>query len=97
MWYTKWIGMAVIYLVLIILRKAPMEVIRVTMCALPVWASVTVITGQENATKSSKELNRCPHERSYLLMCRVNRVGVFQWQSRESFVQVRTDHGIPLL
>src|ERR1700722_12280910 len=56
------------WLVLIILRKAPMEVILVTIWALPVHASVTVITGQENSKKSSKEAKKCPHERSYLTM-----------------------------
>lgn len=37
------------YRVLIILRKAVMEVKRVTMCARPVRVSVTVTTGQEKA------------------------------------------------
>jgi hypothetical protein len=52
--------------VLIILRKAPIEVRRVTMCARPVHTSVQVMQGQENARKSSKVENRWPHERSYL-------------------------------
>jgi len=43
------------YLVFIILRKAPMEFSRVTMCARPVHASVTMMTGQENARNSSKD------------------------------------------
>ena len=55
-----------IYLVLIIFRKAPIEDIRVTMCARPVRASVIVMTGQEKDKKSSNVLNRCPHVRSYL-------------------------------
>jgi hypothetical protein len=53
-------------LVLIILRNAPMEVRRVTMCALPVTVSVTMTTGHEKARNSSNDWNRCPHERSYL-------------------------------
>ena len=54
------------YLVFIILRKAPMELSRVTMCARPVHASVTMMTGQENARNSSKDWKWCPHNRSYL-------------------------------
>lgn len=46
------------HLVLIILRKAPTEVIRVTICALPVLVSVTVITGHENARNCSKDSNK---------------------------------------
>lgn len=53
-------------LVLIILRNAPIEVIRVTMCALPVAQSVTVITGQENAKNSSNDSKNTPHDLSYL-------------------------------
>jgi len=40
---------------LIILIKAPMEFKRVTMCALPENASVTVITGQEKTKNSSND------------------------------------------
>jgi hypothetical protein len=43
------------YLVFIILINAPIEFSRVTICALPVHASVTVITGQENARKASND------------------------------------------
>jgi hypothetical protein len=46
------------HLVLIILRKAPIEVRRVTICALPVHESVTVITGQEKAKNSSNDEKR---------------------------------------
>ena len=53
-------------LVLIILRNAPIDVIRVTMCALPVQQSVTVITGQENVRNSSNDSKNTPHDRSYL-------------------------------
>jgi hypothetical protein len=53
-------------LVFIILRKAPTDVSRVATCALPVQASVTVITGHEKPKKSSKDAKRWPHERSYL-------------------------------
>ena len=53
-------------LVLIILRNAPIEVILVTICALPVHESVTVMTGQEKARKSPNDAKRWPHERSYL-------------------------------
>ena len=54
------------YLVFIILRKAPMEFNRVTMCSRPVHASVTMMTGQENARNSSKDWKWCPHDCSYL-------------------------------
>ena len=47
-----------IYLVFIILINAPIELRRVTICALPVHASVTVITGQENARKASNDSKR---------------------------------------
>lgn len=53
-------------LVLIILRNAPIDVMRVTMCALPVAQSVTVITGQENVRNSSKDSKNTPHDLSYL-------------------------------
>lgn len=43
------------YLVFIILINAPMEFKRVTICALPDHASVTVITGQEKAKNSSND------------------------------------------
>lgn len=46
------------YLVFIILRNAPTELRRVTIWALPVYASVTVITGQENARKASNDSKR---------------------------------------
>jgi hypothetical protein len=54
------------HLVLIILIKAPMEFRRVTIWALPVQASVTVMTGHEKAKNSSNDENRCPHDRSHL-------------------------------
>jgi len=54
-------------LVFIILRNAPMEVSRVTMCGFPVHASVIVMTGHEKARNSSKDEKRGPQERSYLL------------------------------
>ena len=41
------------YRVLIILRKAAMEVMRVTMCARPVRISVMMTTGQEKARNCS--------------------------------------------
>jgi hypothetical protein len=44
-----------------------MDVILVTIWALPVYASVAVITGHEKDRNSSKVLKRWPHERSYLL------------------------------
>lgn len=53
--------------VLIIFRNAPMEFVRVTIWARPVDESVTTMTGQPKARKASKFINRCPHERSYLL------------------------------
>ena len=54
------------HLVLIIFKKAPMELRRVTIWALPVRESVTVMTGQENARNSSNVSNKCPHDLSYL-------------------------------
>lgn len=54
------------HLVFIIFKNAPTELRRVTICALPVVASVTVITGQENARNASNDSKRCPQERSYL-------------------------------
>ena len=59
MWSTR-------YLVLIIRRKAPIEFNQVMICALPVQESVTVITGHENARKSSKDAKRWPQDRSHL-------------------------------
>lgn len=58
--------MASAHLVLIIFKNAPIEVKRVTICALPVCASVTVIVGHEKAKNSSKEVKRCPHVLSNL-------------------------------
>lgn len=55
------------HLVLIIFKNAPIEFNRVTMCALPVYASVTVITGHEKAKNSSNEVKRCPHVLSNLV------------------------------
>ena len=60
------VQMKVARLVLIILRKAPIDVIRVTMCALPVQQSVTVMTGHENVRNSSKDSKNTPQERSNL-------------------------------
>lgn len=54
------------HLVLIIFKNAPTEFRRVTICALPVVASVTVMTGHENARNASKVSNRWPQDRSYL-------------------------------
>jgi len=55
------------YLVLIIFRNAVIEVNRVTIWALPVELSVTVIAGQEKERNWSKDSNRCPQDLSYLL------------------------------
>jgi hypothetical protein len=55
------------YLVLIILRNAPMDVILVTMWALPVQQSVTVMTGHENVRNASKDSKNTPQDRSYLV------------------------------
>ena len=54
------------YLVFIILRNAPTELRRVKIWALPVPASVTVITGQENTRKASNDSKRWPQDLSYL-------------------------------
>jgi hypothetical protein len=54
------------HLVLIIFKKAPMEFRRVTIWALPVQASVTMMTGHENVRKASKDENKWPHDRSHL-------------------------------
>ena len=43
-----------------------MVVMRVTICALPVQQSVTVMTGQENVRNSSNDSKKTPHDRSYL-------------------------------
>ena len=54
---------------LIILRKAPMDLRRVTMCGRPVYASVTVTVGHENERNPSNDENdenRWPQDRSYL-------------------------------
>ncbi len=61
------------HLVLIIFKNALMEVKRVTICALPVCASVTVMVGHEKAKNSSKEVKRCPHVLSNLLRMRYRR------------------------
>lgn len=53
-------------LVLIIFTNAPMDVMRVTMWALPVQASVTVMTGHENVRNSSNDSKKTPQVRSYL-------------------------------
>lgn len=55
------------YRVLTSLIKAPIELNRVTICALPVHESVTVITGHENAKNSSNDAKRWPQDLSYLL------------------------------
>lgn len=54
------------YLVLIILRNAPIVFILVTMCAFPVIQSVTVITGHENVRNVSNDSKNAPQDRSYL-------------------------------
>ena len=54
------------YLVFIIFRKALIEFNRVTIWALPVELSVTVMTGQEKERNWSNDSNRCPHDLSYL-------------------------------
>lgn len=54
------------YRCLIILRKAAMEDMRVTICARPVRASVTVIAGQEKARNCSNVSKKWPHVRSCL-------------------------------
>jgi len=54
------------HLVLIIFRKALIEFNRVTIWALPVELSVTVIAGQEKERNWSNDSNRCPHDLSYL-------------------------------
>lgn len=43
-----------------------MDVILVTMWALPVQQSVTVMTGHENVRKASKDSKNTPQDRSYL-------------------------------
>ena len=43
-----------------------MEFRRVTIWALPVQVSVTMMTGHENARKASKDENKWPHDRSHL-------------------------------
>jgi hypothetical protein len=55
------------HLVLTILIKLFMAVRRVTIWALPVHESVTVITGQENPRNSSKDSKKWPHDLSYLV------------------------------
>ena len=54
------------HLVFIILMKLLIAVRRVTIWALPVHESVTVITGQENPRNSSKDSKKLPHDLSYL-------------------------------
>lgn len=56
----------VTHLVFIILRKDPIELDLVTICALPVQSSVTTITGHENVKNSSKDEKRWPHVLSNL-------------------------------
>jgi hypothetical protein len=75
-------------LVLIILRNAPIEVILVTICALPVHESVTVMTGQEKTRKSPNDAKRWPHERSYLATSTLR-------PDHRPTVSGDTNHGIP--
>jgi hypothetical protein len=70
-------------LVLIIFRNAPIEVRRVTICGLPVHESVTVMTGHENARKSSKDENRGPQERSYLVDYGLSERNANEWKHQK--------------